>query len=256
MPAESQSQARLMNWVHAVQSGEAKGSGKVNEIAKEMKPSSVEHFMNRGHIDKSLPEKVSSFTDYLQIIKQGKALTLPNKHLSTKGVNKHELEEGVEEEHEHTQNNPVAKQIALDHLKEDKKYYTHLEAMEHRYGTEKEHHHELKQAGLQNYMMEVNAGKTKKIKTINREEPTIKKAFELGFMKAALASGMDALTAVNMLKKAVEDKSNEDKVKKRKPNYALGCIGLGAGAIGSALAMATDHPQPTHHLNFNHLLTE
>ena len=74
MPAESQSQARLMNWVHAVQKGEAKGSGKVNEIAKEMKPSDTEHFMNRGHIDKSLPEHVKSseFRDYLRAIKRKK----------------------------------------------------------------------------------------------------------------------------------------------------------------------------------------
>jgi hypothetical protein len=57
MPATSQKQEKLMNWVHAVQKGEAKGSGKVNRIAKQMKPKSVEHFMGRGHIDKDLPVK-------------------------------------------------------------------------------------------------------------------------------------------------------------------------------------------------------
>lgn len=48
-----------MNFVHAVQKGEAsaKGYPKVKQVAKHMKPSSVEHFMGRGHIDKSLPKK-------------------------------------------------------------------------------------------------------------------------------------------------------------------------------------------------------
>jgi hypothetical protein len=52
-------------------------------------------------------------------------------------LNKHELEEGVEEEHEHSNVNQIAKQIAVDHLKEDPKYYTHLERMEHQTGHEK-----------------------------------------------------------------------------------------------------------------------
>lgn len=60
MPSRSQAQARLMNFVRATQKGKAsaKGYPKVEEIAKEMQPSSVEHYMQRGSIDKDLPERV------------------------------------------------------------------------------------------------------------------------------------------------------------------------------------------------------
>ena len=62
MPATSQKQEKFFNFVHAVQKGEASGKGypKVEEAAKEVKPSSVEHFMGRGHIDKDLPKKACS----------------------------------------------------------------------------------------------------------------------------------------------------------------------------------------------------
>lgn len=60
MPAVSQKQEKFMNFVHAVQKGEAsaKGYPQVKQTAKTMKPSSVEHFMGRGHIDKNLPKQV------------------------------------------------------------------------------------------------------------------------------------------------------------------------------------------------------
>lgn len=57
MPASSQKQQKLMNWVHAIQKGKAQGPEKVNNIANNMKPISVEHFMGRGHINKELPVK-------------------------------------------------------------------------------------------------------------------------------------------------------------------------------------------------------
>jgi hypothetical protein len=63
MPATSQKQEKFFNFVHAVQEGEASGKGypKVEEASHEMKPGSVEHFMGRGHIDKSLPKKAEAF---------------------------------------------------------------------------------------------------------------------------------------------------------------------------------------------------
>jgi len=57
MPASSQNQQKLMNWVHAIQKGKAKGPAKINDIASSMKPTSVEHFMGRGQINKELPIK-------------------------------------------------------------------------------------------------------------------------------------------------------------------------------------------------------
>ena len=55
MPAVSQKQQRFMTFTRAVQEGKASGKGypKVEEAAREMKPTSVEHFMSGKHIDKS-----------------------------------------------------------------------------------------------------------------------------------------------------------------------------------------------------------
>lgn len=44
--------------------------------------------------------------------------------------NKNALKEGVEVEMEHTKNPEVAKEIARDHIQEDKKYYKKLKIME------------------------------------------------------------------------------------------------------------------------------
>ena len=60
-------------------------------------------------------------------------LELKNKHESSKGIPKDELKDGIKVEHEHTSNNAIAKQIALDHLHESKKYYTYLEGMEKKF---------------------------------------------------------------------------------------------------------------------------
>lgn len=92
MPATSQNQQRLMNWVHAIQKGKAKGPEKVNNIASSMRPSSVEHFMGRGHINKELPIKKafergflakaqavgSSYTDAVKLFKLALELPAPS----------------------------------------------------------------------------------------------------------------------------------------------------------------------------------
>lgn len=47
--------------------------------------------------------------------------------------NKKQLKLGIKHELEHTRSRRLAKEIAMDHLAEDPKYYTHLEKMEKRY---------------------------------------------------------------------------------------------------------------------------
>jgi hypothetical protein len=92
---------------------------------------------------------------------------VPKKHQSAKGIPKDEIQEGAQHEHEHFNIDALARQTALDHLKEDHHYYTHLESME------KQH--------------------------MNKE------AFERGFMKAALENGVYPLVAIGMLKQAAKE---------------------------------------------------
>ncbi len=99
-----------------------------------------------------------------KVLKLASYLKLEKKPLHTQGLPKSELREGVEEEHEHTRNNRIAKQIAVDHLKEDKQYYTHLSQMEQKTA----------------------------------------EAFEYGFLKAAMDSGLDLQQSYQLLKQAVE----------------------------------------------------
>ena len=94
---------------------------------------------------------------------------IEDKHVSLKGYNPHEIREGIEEEHEHTSNLAAKKQMVHDHLKSDPKYYTHLDEMETKHHTEKDH---------------------------------MKEAFERGFMKAAMAHGVEPRMAVELLKYA------------------------------------------------------
>jgi len=44
-----------------------------------------------------------------------------------------ELQMGIKVEKEHTDSDAIARRIALDHLTEDKLYYTHLKEMEDKY---------------------------------------------------------------------------------------------------------------------------
>ena len=47
--------------------------------------------------------------------------------------NKNQLRKGIKTEHEHTDSEQIAKEIAMDHLQEDPKYYDHLQEMEESY---------------------------------------------------------------------------------------------------------------------------
>ena len=51
-------------------------------------------------------------------------------HFDPKKVDPGELKKGIRVEYEHTSNPEIARQIALDHLAENEKYYTLLIAME------------------------------------------------------------------------------------------------------------------------------
>ncbi|CAK0744960.1 hypothetical protein CCP3SC5AM1_1260007 [Gammaproteobacteria bacterium] len=62
-----------------------------------------------------------------------KYLKLEKKPIDTKGLPKKEVAKGELEEHEHTDNNRIAKQISIDHVKEDPNYYTKLEHMKEAY---------------------------------------------------------------------------------------------------------------------------
>ena len=55
---------------------------------------------------------------------------LAKKHGVSISVLEKQLEAGIEEEMEHTTDTSVAKEIALDHLSEDPKYYTKLKKIE------------------------------------------------------------------------------------------------------------------------------
>ena len=70
------------------------------------------------YIDKEHPK---------QIIPRGLAF---DKDFTEEDADPEELEKGIRIESEHTENEDLAKEIALDHLAEIPDYYTRLEAME------------------------------------------------------------------------------------------------------------------------------
>lgn len=55
---------------------------------------------------------------------------LAKKHDVDLDVIKSELEKGINVEKEHTDNEDMAKEIAMDHLTEDPNYYTKLQSIE------------------------------------------------------------------------------------------------------------------------------
>jgi hypothetical protein len=58
-------------------------------------------------------------------------------NLSPDDVDPSELERGLQVEQEHTTDRDIAQEISLDHLSEDKKYYTHLDEIEKKYAPKK-----------------------------------------------------------------------------------------------------------------------
>lgn len=72
-------------------------------------------------------------TKFVNILTSGRAI---EKGLTEKDVDPKELKMGIEIEYEHTPDKDVAKRIALDHLAENKNYYTTLKKMEKELGVE------------------------------------------------------------------------------------------------------------------------
>lgn len=68
-------------------------------------------------------------------------------------MDKNELKKGIEEEKEHTDNLQEREKIAKDHLREDPKYYTHLEEMKKKYKVT-----EIKHKLVRNYSECKNTG--------------------------------------------------------------------------------------------------
>lgn len=64
--------------------------------------------------------------------------------LTKEDVDAQEIEWGVEIEKEHSPDEDIQEDISFDHLKEDKKYYTHLREMEKKYSPEKKKAFNLK----------------------------------------------------------------------------------------------------------------
>lgn len=71
------------------------------------------------------------YEELLNGLAKGMSLTdIADKHNVSAEELQKELEKGIETEKEHTDSDSVAKEIAMDHLVEDPKYYSKLKKME------------------------------------------------------------------------------------------------------------------------------
>ena len=142
----SKSQQRFMGQVRAIQTGELnpeelnpKYRESIMKAASGMKKSDVKDFASTKH--KGIPEKVKE-EDY---IKGG----LADKHNESE-FDQEELKKGIEVEMEHTDNENMAKEIAMDHLTEFPKYYSALMKMEKELEDEPKRHKILVDKSLDN----------------------------------------------------------------------------------------------------------
>jgi len=126
MPAKSEAQQRLFGMALAAKRGNGHMSGKAKELANSMSEKQLHDFAATKH--DGLPDKKAAFIARVLAIKQA-----AEKLKGGKGDNKpdnlfdkNELGKGVEHEHEHTDDNDTAKEIAKDHLVERSDYYTAL----------------------------------------------------------------------------------------------------------------------------------
>lgn len=129
--AKSKAQQRFFGIVKALQLGEippSKASKKARKAAKDMSKKDVDDFASTKH--KGIPEKVEE-----DKIKGGLADGMTPEDLAKKhGVDVwqiiQQIHKGVTVEKEHTGDEEAAKDIAMDHLFEDPKYYDKLADME------------------------------------------------------------------------------------------------------------------------------
>jgi len=131
MPAKSEAQQRLMGMALAAKRGKGHFSGKVQEVAKGMTEKQLHDFAATKH--KGLPEKKAAQGILFEL---GKTMYQKQAEEKLKGgigddktdqvFLSSELMRGVKHEGEHTKNKSIAKEIAKDHLTENKHYYTAL----------------------------------------------------------------------------------------------------------------------------------
>jgi len=129
--SSSKSQQRFFGIVRGLQLGEiplSKASKKARKAAKDMSHKDVEDFASTDH--DGLPEKVKE-----DMVPGGLSDDMTYEDIANKhGVSSWEiisqLHKGVQVEMEHTDDAAMAKEIALDHLLEDPKYYDKLDRME------------------------------------------------------------------------------------------------------------------------------
>jgi hypothetical protein len=178
-----------MNFVHAVQKGEAsaKGYPKVEETAKEMKPSSVEHFMGRGHIDKELP-KQANFTDYFRALKHTKFDNITEQHTK----HKENLERFVDSMQPTyfdrlTWHKATSGGKYLEESHKQANFTDMFKKLKHRKDPDN-HLDEKEDANL--------------IKKLVKPEALKKEAFIRGFIKAAKINGLSEYQAINIFKLA------------------------------------------------------
>lgn len=126
MPAKSESQQRLFGMALAAKRGKGNMPAKAKELASSMSEKQLHDFAATKH--DNLPEKKAEFIARVLAIKQA-AEKLKGGEGDCKpdsSFNRKELDKGVEHEHEHTDDNSKAKEIAKDHLSERADYYTAL----------------------------------------------------------------------------------------------------------------------------------
>lgn len=125
MPAKSEAQQRLFGMALAAKRGKGHMPDKAKDLAASMSEKKLHDFAATKHND--IPEKKAFIARVLAIkqasekLKGGEGDNKPDFLF-----NKQEMKEGVKHEHEHTDSNAVAKEIAKDHLSERSDYYTAL----------------------------------------------------------------------------------------------------------------------------------
>lgn len=204
--------------VHAVQKGEMKApSPEIAAAAKSMSKQDAKDFASTRH--EGLPSHVK------------KALS--------------ELAKGVEEEKEHGFNKVLRTQVAKDHLKDNKKYYTILEkCMDKHEKTANCAEHDKNIPASFDARQKPFTGKPK------GKTPNEKKAFTLGFIKAARAVGLSDGMAVDLLGKTAKIDGDQLGQMFAQPLVHAGIgggIGAGIGGVSGYLAgQNKEHPEADH----------
>jgi hypothetical protein len=106
----------------------------VSYIAKETKktPETIAKIIREKYLSNMEPldESIELYNQSDNNIEENKLKGGKGDNLKKSDVNRKEFNMGMEIEKEHTKNTEARKEIVLDHLAEDPKYYTHLKSME------------------------------------------------------------------------------------------------------------------------------